>query len=546
MGAGRSGGLTAFDRIFGQPSARVIALARAGLAAVFLLGTLAEPQSGQAPIVTPVLIGFLVFSTTIALVTWSNWWVDARLALATHAIDICFFVLIVGSPQGYTSPYFLFFVFLLLSSAIRWTWRETAASAVVVIMLYVVASLLMGFTSDVPFETRRFIIRSGYLLILSVVLIWFGVRRRFSGGALLAPGTLTEVQSGEPPLAAALRRAMQAAAASDGAALWIHPDGRQEVLKAQGEEIGRGSLPALAESSELSRAFLFDARRDRALVHAESGTPLYTSLSALTGDALAGSLGDRQGIGIPMGGRLGRRLILLWGVKDLHSDHLALGDGLRSELLSLMERRLLFSALRDGAIARERVALARNLHDGVVQFLAGSAYKIEAISRSSASPVAEDLQELKQLMLLEQEDLRSSIGTLRKDKLSLEETASEAAALCDRLAKQWRVQCVWECDVTDGLIPTRLHMDVLNMIKEAVANAVRHGAASRIEIRLSADAREIDLVIENNSGVESSKPAAAPWSIRERTAEIGGSVSIAAEERSTVLRIAVPVPEDGE
>lgn len=247
-----------------------------------------------------------------------------------------------------------------------------------------------------------------------------------------------------------------------------------------------------------------------------------------------------------MGGRLGRRLILLWGVKDLHSDHLALGDGLRSELLSLMERRLLFSALRDGAIARERVALARNLHDGVVQFLAGSAYKIEAISRSSASPVAEDLQELKQLMLLEQEDLRSSIGTLRKDKLSLEETASEAAALCDRLAKQWRVQCVWECDVTDGLIPTRLHMDVLNMIKEAVANAVRHGAASRIEIRLSADAREIDLVIENNSGVESSKPAAAPWSIRERTAEIGGSVSIAAEERSTVLRIAVPVPEDGE
>lgn len=538
--------MTAFDRIFGQPSARVIALARAGLAAVFLLGTLAEPQSGQAPIVTPVLIGFLVFSTTIALVTWSNWWVDARLALATHAIDICFFVLIVGSPQGYTSPYFLFFVFLLLSSAIRWTWRETAASAVVVIMLYVVASLLMGFTSDVPFETRRFIIRSGYLLILSVVLIWFGVRRRFSGGALLAPGTLTEVQSGEPPLAAALRRAMQAAAASDGAALWFHPDGRQEVLKAQGEEIGRGSLPALAESSELSRAFLFDARRDRALVHAESGTPLYTSLSALTGDSLAGSLGDRQGIGIPMGGRLGRRLILLWGVKDLHSDHLALGDGLRSELLSLMERRLLFSALRDGAIARERVALARNLHDGVVQFLAGSAYKIEAISRSSASPVAEDLQELKQLMLLEQEDLRSSIGTLRKDKLSLEETASEAAALCDRLAKQWRVQCVWECDVTDGLIPTRLHMDVLNMIKEAVANAVRHGAASRIEIRLSADAREIDLVIENNSGAESSKPAAAPWSIRERTAEIGGSVSIAAEERSTVLRIAVPVPEDGE
>lgn len=545
MGVGR-GDLTAFDRIFGQPSARVIALARMGLATVFLMGALAEPQSPQAPLVTPVLVAFLVLSTTIALVTWSNWWIDARLALATHAIDICFFVLIVGSPQGYASPYFLFFVFLLLSSAIRWTWRETAATAAVVIMLYVVAGLLMGVTSEVPFETRRFIIRSGYLLILSVVLIWFGVRRRFSGGALLAPATLTEAQSGEPPLAAALRRAMQAAAASQGAALWIHPDGREEVLEAIEEDIRRGSLPPLPESFEPSRAFLFDARRDRALVHAESGTPLYTSFSALVGDALAGSLPNMQGIGIPMGGRLGRRLILLWDVKDLHSDHLALGDGLRSELLSLMERRLLFSALRDGAIARERVALARNLHDGVVQFLAGSAYKIEAISRSSGSPAAEDLQELKQLMLLEQEDLRSSIGTLRKDKMSLEETASEAAALCNRLAKQWRVQCLWECEVTDALIPARLHIDVLNMIKEAVANAVRHGAASRIEIRFAASGKEVDLVIENDSGSPSSKPAAAPWSIRERTAEIGGSVSIVAGESSTVLRIAVPIPEDGE
>jgi signal transduction histidine kinase len=318
------------------------------------------------------------------------------------------------------------------------------------------------------------------------------------------------------------------------------------VLEAIEEDIRRGSLPPLPESFEPPRAFLFDARRDRALVHAESGTPLYTSFSALVGDALAGSLPNMQGIGIPMGGRLGRRLILLWDVKDLHSDHLALGDGLRSELLSLMERRLLFSALRDGAIARERVALARNLHDGVVQFLAGSAYKIEAISRSSGSPAAEDLQELKQLMLLEQEDLRSSIGTLRKDKMSLEETASEAAALCNRLAKQWRVQCLWECGVTDALIPARLHMDVLNMIKEAVANAVRHGAASRIEIRFAASAKEVDLVIENDSGSASSKPAAAPWSIRERTAEIGGSVSIVAGESSTVLRIAVPIPEDGE
>ena len=435
--------MTLFDTVFGQPSARVVALARVGLAAVFFLGTWAEPQAGASPIVMPVLVGFLVFSAGIALVTWNNWWVDARIALATHAIDICFFVLIVGSPQGYSSPYFLYFVFLLLSSAIRWTWRETAATAAAVVVLYVFAGLVMGVTSHIPFETRRFIIRSGYLLIMSAVLIWFGVRRRFSAGALLGASTITEAQSGEPPLAAALRRAMHTAGASHGTATWTHLDGREEALAAEGEEIAGGAIPALPKSRDLTHAFLFDARRDRALVHADSGTPEFTSVSALTGDAMLAALTDKQGIGIPIEGRLGRRLILLWGVKNLHSDHLALGDRLRSELLSLMERRLLFSALRDGAIARERLALARNLHDGVVQFLAGSAYKIEAISRSSESSkaMAEDLQELKQLMLLEQEDLRSSIGTLRKDKVGLDDTASEAKALCKRLARQWHVKC---------------------------------------------------------------------------------------------------------
>ena len=540
--------MTLFDRIFGQPSARVVALARLGLAGIFFLGTWAEPQPNAAPIVMPVLIGFLIFSTIIAFVTWNNWWVDARIALTTHAIDICYFIAIVGSPQGYSSPYFLFFVFLLLSAAVRWTWRETAATAGVVVVLYVFAGLLMGVTSDTPFETRRFIIRSGYLLIMSAVLIWFGVRRRFSVGALLGASSLTEAQSDELPLAAALRRAMQATRASHGTATWTHPDGREEALAADGEGVERAAISTLPKSRELSRAFLFDARRNRALVQADSGAPQFTSISALTGDAMRGALVDQQGIGIPIEGRLGRGLILLWGIRNLHSDHLALGDRLHSEVPSLMERRMLFSALREGAIARERLALARNLHDGVVQFLAGSAYKIEAISRSSegSQAVADELQELKQLMLLEQEDLRSSIGTLRKDKVGLEETAAEAKALCKRLARQWRVQCRCTCTVPDVRIPARLHMDLLNMIKEGVANAARHGGASKVETRLSANGGGLQVIVKNDVGTAAPQAAAAPWSIRERTLEIGGSVSIAAEGGMTVLRIAVPIPEDGE
>jgi signal transduction histidine kinase len=543
----REGGVSLFDRIFGQPSARVVALARLGLAAVFFLATLADPQVEASPVVVPVLTAFLCFSMLTAYLTWSDWWIDARIARATHIIDVCFFVAIVGSPQGYSSPYFLFFVFLLLSAAIRWTWRATAVTATIVVGLYVIAGLLVGLTTSGPFETRRFIIRSGYLLILSIVLIWFGVRRRFSAGSLPEPAP-NQVTPGEPPLVTALRQMASMTNARRAVAFWTSPDGSREAVSVEGQQLRSVSAAAMPEAAHLEHAFLFDAGKDRALVNGASSTPEFTSARAMMGEALVAKLAPHTGMGVPIQSKLGSGLFLLSGIPDLHSDHLALGERLRSDLASLMERYGLFSALRDGAIARERLGIARDLHDGVVQFLAGSAYKIEAISRSSAtgSSLADDLEELKQLMLLEQEDLRSSIGTLRKDKVSLTDTAVEARALCERLARQWHVRCSFASKMTDARVPARLHMDLLHMIKEGVANAVRHASATDLALELNMQRNTLKLSVTNDAAASSVKGVAVPWSIRERMAEIGGDVTVTEEEGTTTLLVTIPIPDIAE
>ena len=112
---------------------------------------------------------------------------------------------------------------------------------------------------------------------------------------------------------------------------------------------------------------------------------------------------------------------ILWSIDALHSDHLELGQQLSVRLAQVIEHNALISARQEGAIARERMSLARDLHDGIVQFLAGSTYRIEAINRSVADrpDVAANLQDLKELMLLEQEDLRTSIAALHTDSVSL-------------------------------------------------------------------------------------------------------------------------------
>ena len=111
------------------PSGRVIAVGRSfmlrGVVSVLAIW-IDRSQPFKAPMGTyAVLSVYLGFSLLVLIFTWNDWWLDAKLAGAAHTFDIAIFALLVLSSEGYTSPYFTFFMFVLLAAAIRWGWRET-------------------------------------------------------------------------------------------------------------------------------------------------------------------------------------------------------------------------------------------------------------------------------------------------------------------------------------------------------------------------------------------------------------------------------------
>jgi signal transduction histidine kinase len=189
------------------------------------------------------------------------------------------------------------------------------------------------------------------------------------------------------------------------------------------------------------------------------------------------------------------------------------------------------------------MSLARDLHDGIVQFLAGSTYRVEAISRSvgDRSEAAASLRDLKELMLLEQEDLRTSIAALRKDAIHFNDVIAEARALCGRLSRHWQVECKFEGAAADLMISARLHLDILQIIGEAAANAVRHSAAKNLEISVDrAGAMLAIKVVNDGAGAD---PGAGPWSIRERVQDSGGTVSMTSGSQGTILVAQIPLAE---
>lgn len=534
-----------FDDVLKHRSGRVIALARAVLAAVFLFAIWIDPsQPAQAVAVTYSVLGFyVVAAAAIAVLTWSNWWLDARLAAPMQVIDIVVFTLLVVTSDGYTSPFFVFFVFLILSAAIRWGWRETALTAIPVSLLYVMAGLIAGADTGSNFDLQRFIIRAGNLVVLSVVLIWFGVNHGFSGFSSVNDALLRDPSPGDSALESAIDGAVAAAGARKALLFWRGRGSRHWLAMAR-DESGFSTHALPAQTVGLGRgAFLFDVERNRALCRSAARRIRFSTAADLVDAKVALGHGIREGLGIPIHTAAGEGLLLLGGIKSLCTDHIEFGDTLSNAVAAHIQRHALLAAVEDGAIARARLSFARDLHDNIVQFLAGATFRIEAISRAlrAGDRPERELKDLKQLLLHEQQELRSAIGALKSETIPLPKLAGDLGELCNRLAMQWDIQCLFSAEVPETSAPMRLHLDTHQLIREAVANAVRHARAKSVSVQLSAEDGDLRLDIRNDgSGSERLKDG-APWSLRERVDEANGTLMLATRETGTDVSITLPL-----
>ena len=506
-------------------------------------------QPARAPDAAYALLaGYVAFAAAIVALTWNDWWRDAHLAGPAHAVDILFFTALVLLTEGYTSPFFTFFMFVLLSAAIRWGWHATALSAILLTLLYLLSGVL-AVDTGASFELQRFVIRTGHLVILSLILIWFGANRWRGRLYRRDEELLGHPSLDESPFETGLRAAMNGVRASSGLFVWRQP-GREGISLAirDGELTQAGpSKPALAHASE-STPFLYDLARNRALRKDARRNLVAFAPSEVLAPEPASGLALHEGLAIPLRSDEGEGELFLEGVPRLSIDHIDIGEQIAADIAAFIQRHALLKAAEESAEARSRLTLARDLHDSVVQFLAGAAFRLEAIKRSEAAgrEVAPELNELKQLMLLEQQELRSFITALRSGSLvSHKELALDLAELSARLSRQWDISCEFSSRPVDMTIPARLHLDLHHLMREAVANAVRHAQAKSVTVALAAAPDELRLVFVNDGAASRSRgtPLDLPTSLKERVEQAGGAIDMSRGMGVTKISISLPIGE---
>jgi signal transduction histidine kinase len=533
-----------------HPSGRVIALGRLMLATLFLVAILIDAsQPARAPqLAYALLTAYVIFAAAVVLATWNNWWLDAMLAGPAHAVDILLFTLLVLLTAGFTSPFFPFFLFILLSAAIRWGWHLTAATAILLTLLYLIIGIMLA--PSAPIELQRMVVRTSHLIILSLILIWFGANQWRARLYLRDGELLSRPALDESPLETGLRAAMNGVSAAAGVFVW-RDQGRSEFsgLAIRNGDLAQVHVPGPSIAAALTKApFLYDVRKNRALKRDPERNLTRFAARDVIGSTAVADLSLHEGLAIPVRSDWGEGELFLESVPNLSTDHIDLAEQLGTDIAAHIQRYALLKAAEESAEARSRLTLARDLHDSVVQFLAGAAFRLEAMKRSSASgrDFDAELDELKQLMLQEQRELRSFITSLRSGPLvAFNDLASDLQALAGRLSRQWDIRCEFSSRPAELMIPTRLRLDAQQLMREAVANAVRHAKATSVSVELAAASDGLRLIFVNDGAdfpVRGERPE-MPTSLRERVEEAGGALDMTRGMGVTKFSISLPIGE---
>ena len=202
------------------------------------------------------------------------------------------------------------------------------------------------------------------------------------------------------------------------------------------------------------------------------------------------------------------------------------------------------------AVLSERSRVARELHDTLEQGLAGIALQLEAVAGSfNASPEAaqQSLDVARQMLRYSQEEARRSVMDLRSQALESRDLAGALSDLAHQMTLGTSALAAVEVEGQVRRLDASDEHHLLRIGLEALANALKHSGARRIDIKLRFDGDVTELLVQDDGCGLPSDGSNAPGThfgllgIRERVDKLGGVLHLAGAP-GTGTRLSVTIP----
>jgi signal transduction histidine kinase len=208
------------------------------------------------------------------------------------------------------------------------------------------------------------------------------------------------------------------------------------------------------------------------------------------------------------------------------------------------------------AIAEERDRIGRDLHDGIIQSLYAVALSLEDVPEMTGDEPDEAAARVDaaiESINLAIRDIRNFIYGLRPEAVDGTQVLAGLAALAEEVRHGGLVDVRTELDAdADPGLDEASGAEILNLVREALSNAVRHGRAAQILLSLTLlDGIPRLEIADDGVGFDVSRDPGARHhglaNMRARAAAIGGRIDIRSTMGSgTRVIVELPVTETNE
>jgi two-component system sensor histidine kinase UhpB len=193
----------------------------------------------------------------------------------------------------------------------------------------------------------------------------------------------------------------------------------------------------------------------------------------------------------------------------------------------------------------ERSRIARELHDEIGQALTAAAMHAERAAHDAPASIQATLEEIAVAVRQSIDDVRRIARRLRPEALDDLGLVNALISLCRRMGEQTGARI--ESDLANKLPGTspETELVIYRVAQESLANAVRHGEASRITLSLTAVDDHITLLVgDDGRGIDFPLTAdtAGVGGMRERALLIGAQLKIRSHHGAgTEVQLDVPL-----
>lgn len=485
---------------------------------------------------------------------------------SVHVADILWPALLALFTGGPNSPFFLLFAFAILAAAYRWSLRETLATALASVLIFLSEAALV--TSNLgyrlcllhgQFHFYTFLTEIACLLIFGGLLGYLAGRQKYLESETLAVKSILQNADPEASINETLEGVLRA--------ILSLFDGKRVLLALNDLVTGRGFAWECGDAESGQEAFQFtefdasergqyffpmpgkswylqQTQREgpcRLLVLDDQGRRLEKALPALP-EHLFSERPFQSLFGVTF--RFGNEWcgrVFLFDVRrktGLESE-LRFFQELIGEVAPAVHSIYLLRRLRSRSRAVERARLARDLHDGVIQSMVALEMQVEVLRRQCAvvsSEAAESIENVRDLLRQEIRNLRELMQQLSAGKMAPSQILLCVEEIITEFQRETGISASFASDLETAALPPRVAREVAQIVREALANVRKHSGAHNVQVRLAAEADLWRLVIEDDgrgfefsgrfSQAELDVAREGPRVIKERVHSIAGELAI--------------------